>query len=263
MSLLIHSVKIFFLFGIFLLLIPCTAAEKQLLPLRDIDRPLNDPKGTWSSRAGLDLFYMYTKPNDSSSMTLGSIPLASLLPGYAFTDRLFIPNVLVPNICYAVFKPCYDSIRGFYPTFQMAIGGGIGSYTFYSIQSMEMYLAWKKPFSKYWWIYGNTGMRSVHHNLHWFTSGYLLAGVGWQLTERSSLKSSAGINFLNTPFYGEKRNSTITYETAPIYRGLGVTGNLTYNVNFNSHVSWNIGVGGSTFAKFITSGITSSYALRW
>ena len=164
-----------------------SCAERQRVPLAEIDRAIVDPKGTWSTKPGIGFSVISEDTTSYRSFSLNNLLVAS----YAINDNLSLPIIPYPYIIWQITKSPYAD-PGMRDKWQFALGAGLpnlgGRPDEYRIAG-ELLFIWKKRISSSIWYSGQVrGSLFYQHPMRWFSeSGMLSNTVGFQLSQKADV----------------------------------------------------------------------------
>jgi hypothetical protein len=182
-----------------MLCIGCAGSKKMRMPLAEIDRPIVDPKGTWSIKPTLSRIVAAQLETAYRGTVVGNW----LFPGYSLTDNLSLPFVPFPYLIWQLTKsPLVDTTARY--NWQFALSGGMTMYSQIWGVSGEIQVGWKKRLSSSVWYTGR--IRGFSGNDGWMGMnigvGPFVNGFGFQLSPKADVVASLILHFpkdLNTP----------------------------------------------------------------
>jgi hypothetical protein len=239
------------LIGIAVLCLGCVGTNKMRMPLAEIDRPLVNPKGTWSARPQLSA---YITTNDS--ITYRGYDLRRWAnPSYSITDNLALidlpfpyfiypgprstPNIQFPTIVWQLTKsPLVDTMarnkwmfalsEGTNLVFSRSILGGYG-------------LQWKKRLGPSVWygggfsgtLYYYFGEETPYYSkgTKYFSNG-ISSGIGFQLSPKADV-----VSLVNIGYGAEYLNRSLKFTY------WGGSGSFNFHYSFSPWFSVNYGSG--------------------
>jgi hypothetical protein len=170
--------------------VKCTGSNKLLVPNAEIDRPIVDPKGTWSIKPTIKASVAVQDSSASRSITLGNW----LFPSYSLTNNLSLPFIPFPYLVWQLTKSPLVDTTAIYK-WQFALSGGMTGYSRVEGVSGDMQFSWKKRLSPSTWYLGSLAPFFIGHNA-WMGAAYgiggfgigpLVNGVGFQLSPKADV----------------------------------------------------------------------------
>lgn len=209
--------------------IGCSSANKLRVPLAEIDRPIVDPKGTWSVKPSLTLSVFTQDTFASRGGNVGNLIVPRF--GYSLTDNLSLPYIPFPYLVWQLTKsPLVDTTERY--KWQCAISGGMNGYNQLLGVTGDIQFYWKKRlFPSVWYlgeIYCPWG--DIFHRGMWEAAQVpqVINGVGFQLSQKADV-----VTRLSVAYFGNYLSFTT--------RDFSGVGNLTFHYSFSPWFSINFG----------------------
>ncbi len=201
------------------------------VPLAEIDRPIVDPKGTWSVEPSVSGFLevrdRVTYRGISYTSVFRNDVFASLLVGtasYSLTDNLSLPYIPYPYLVWQLTKsPLVDTTVRY--KWQFALGGGASTID-PSGAYCSLRFSWKKRLSPSAWYQGN-----IYEALNYsFPKGTATESfptvsnaIGFQLSPKAAVLSALALYYTGNHSGG--------------------TGSFNFHYSFSNWFSLNVGSG--------------------
>jgi hypothetical protein len=176
----------------------CAGWNKLTVPLAEIDRPLIDPTGTWSTSPQIGYHII-----SEDTITYRSVDLAGwFVASYSLTNNLSLPFIPLPYLTWQLTKSALaDTTRRY--KWQFAVGGGITAFSQASI-SGRVRLDWKKRISPSVWYSGHLSdggtdqwgppqLRLIYKYVEFSN------GIGFQLSSKASVATAASVTYWTEP----------------------------------------------------------------
>jgi hypothetical protein len=219
---------------IVMLCIGCAGSKKMRMPLAAIDRPIVDPKGTWSVAPSIGA---YISTSDTVAYRGISYNRMLLPPvSYSFTDNLkiFSNTFFSPTLVWQLTKsPLVDTSARY--KWQVALSAGTSWFGIYNF-SGSVGLSWKKRLSPSVWYSGDmTGYLAKEQGKRISVKdGSTYNGIGFQLSQKANVRT--GISLYYADFYPE-------YYHFPTLYNVGYSGYFTFQYVFTPWFSLDVGSG--------------------
>jgi hypothetical protein len=208
----------------------CAGPTKMSVPLAEIDRPIVDPKGTWSVEPAVSAFLevrdTVTYRGISYTSLFRNDVFASLMVGtasYSLTDNLSLPYIPYPYLVWQLSKsPLIDTTVRY--KWQFALAGGMtGLDRGYAYANIRF--AWKKRLSPSAWYQGNIYEPLGYTFGKGITSGspQVSNAIGFQLSPKAAVLSALALYYTGTHSGG--------------------TGSFNFHYSFSKWFSLNVGSG--------------------
>ncbi len=218
------------LIGIVMLCIGCAGSKKMRMPLAEIDRPIVNPKGTWSAAPGVEASVVIQDTIAYRGISYYSLLVPPMT--YSFTDNFQISsyNFLSPLLVWQLTKSPYVDSSAQYK-WQFALTAGFDMFGLYNLSGV-LGLRWKKRLSpsvwyegdlKGFWRKGNGKRISV-------IEGRTYNGIGFQLSPKASVMT--GIHL----FYAGNYHLLVIND-------IGYSGVFDFQYDFSPWFSLNVGSG--------------------
>jgi hypothetical protein len=213
-----------------MLCLGCAESRKIHMPLAEIDRPLVDPKGTWSVKPSIGT---YIDAMDTTTYR-GIQPTNLLLPpsAYSLTNNLSLSfsSFLSPSFAWQLTKsPLIDSTERY--KWQFAIAGNISGGMKQGY--MNLSLDFKKRLGASVWSTAAITSGWFYHSREgvWVKSGSVSDGIGFQLSPKADVKSSLGFSYYDSDYH------VVTM------KNVSGSGYFNFHYTFSPWFSLNIGSG--------------------
>jgi hypothetical protein len=206
----------------------CAGSKKMRVPLAEIDRPLVEPKGTWSAKPSI-----WVNVFAQDSIAYRNIGLGNLIfPSYSLTDNLSLPYIPFPYLIWQLTKsPLLDTTARY--KWQFALSGGMTGYSLLSGVSGDIRTVWKKRLSPSIWYQGGLIWRLGYISHKGWTldePSYATNGICFQLSPKADVVSSISIYYAGNYDY---HSLTI--------KNLAGIGSFNFHYSFSPWVSINVG----------------------
>jgi len=233
--------------------IGCTGANKMRVPMAEIDRPIVDPKGTWSSHPLINAYLIAT-----DTVTYRGVNWVALLfptSAYSLTNNLSIAlpsNSLRPTLTWQLTKsPLIDS--GARYKWQIALSADYGMN---GAQANDYYgslrIITKKLLSNSVWYSGGIYSFYKRLNENHTIYGNIFNGLGFQVSEKADVVMSLG---LTIPDY--HKFTTREDENIAAY------GNFNFHYSFVPWFGINIGSSLGTYKGSTQMEMSGSTEFYW
>jgi hypothetical protein len=211
---------------IVMLCMGCAGPNKMRMPLAEIDRPIVDPKGTWSIKPGVSTAIAIIDTVTYRSFTIGDYDGLFFYPSYSLTDNLSLPYIPFPYLVWQLTKsPLVDTTARY--KWQFALGAGTtGIWPDFARGKIEF--LWKKRLSPAVWYEGgiNSFFAYIYYGKKMITQPPGISNmIGFQLSPKASVESSIGLVYVGG------------------YNWLAGSGAFNFHYCFSQWFSLNVGSG--------------------
>jgi hypothetical protein len=222
-----------------MLLAGCGSANKMRMPLAAIDRPMVDPKGTWSMSPSIETYSITSDTIAYRGFGYTNILVPPM--SYSFTDnlKLFSNNLFSPTLLWELTKSTYTDTSARYK-WQLAVSAGLNFFWLYNY-SGNFGLSWKKRLSPSVWYSGNVfGTWAKEHDKRMtIPEGGGGSAIGFQLSPRASVGNSISLYY--SDYFGHYH--------FPNVNDVGYNWYFNFQYDFSSWFSFYFGSGISGYQK--------------